>query len=98
MLVLLYNEYGEQRSPLVLHTLITSVTSAECARSVERLADDVACKALVGAVAQCIYLLYALDLTERDEQWTDGFQVSHIRIWILFICGAGSMDKVIIGA
>lgn len=42
----------------------------------ERLADGEACSALVGATAQCVYLLYGLDLTERDEQWTDGFQVS----------------------
>ena len=52
------------------------VICSECARCMERLADDKTCKALMGAAAQCVYLLYGLDLTERDEQWTDGFQVS----------------------
>lgn len=62
------------------------VTASECARSVDRLTedadtdDDETCKGLLGAAAQCIYLLYGLDLTERDEQWTDGFQVGIFRL------------------
>ena len=64
-----------------------SVLTSECARSMESLADSEACKALGGAAAQCVYLLYGLDLTQRDEQWTDGFQVStllnQICIWTL---------------
>lgn len=48
---------------------------SECTRSVGGLAEGEAGSALVGAAAQCIYLLYGLDLPERNEQWTDGFQV-----------------------
>ncbi len=33
--------------------------------------------ALMGAAAQCIHLLYGLELPERDASFTDGFQASH---------------------
>lgn len=33
--------------------------------------------ALLGAAAQCIHLLYGLELPERDAGFTDSFQASH---------------------
>lgn len=51
------------------------VVCSECTRSTPGLADSETSSAVVGAAAQCIYLLYGLDLPERNEQWTDGFQV-----------------------
>ena len=71
------------------------VICSECARCMERLADDKTCKALMGAAAQCIYLLYGLDLTEREDQWTDGFQVSTLvsHIWFSLEATHCSGDK-----
>lgn len=76
MLFLLYIKHKDNAVCLCCPRFTTSAISSECARLTERLADDEACKALMGAAAQCVYLLYGLDLTERDEQWTDEFQVS----------------------
>ena len=30
---------------------------------------------VIGATAQCVYLLYGLEVSERNEAFTDGFQV-----------------------
>lgn len=69
--------------------------------------DDETCKGLLGAAAQCIYLLYGLDLTERNEQWTDGFQVGIVGRMCTWdqaegnfsVCScAGSIDDTVFGA
>ena len=49
--------------------------ASECTRSAEGVADDGTGSMVMGATAQCIYVLYGLDLPERNEQWTEAFQV-----------------------